>query len=71
MSADSKTPPSDQPIPVEHLTILRIDGFVRPLNVVSLREKMDEFGVVEQFWMNKVRSYAVVTVNIPFQTPLT
>ncbi|KAI9030229.1 hypothetical protein DFJ74DRAFT_463395 [Hyaloraphidium curvatum] len=39
---------------------LQISGFVRPLHIPSLRAKIEESGEVEEFWMDSVRSKAVV-----------
>jgi hypothetical protein len=43
--------------------IAKIDGFTRPLNIAALRQKAEEFGPMEQFWMNKIRSYALIIVS--------
>jgi len=40
---------------------LSIKGFKRPLQEAKVREKMESFGPVKHFWMNKTKSACLVT----------
>lgn len=42
---------------------VKIEGFVRPLNIIELKSKTEEFGTVQLFWMNKIRSFAILLVK--------
>lgn len=43
---------------------LQISGFTRPLHLPSLKGKLEEFGDVESFWIDNVRSKCVVLVGL-------
>ena len=42
---------------------VKIEGFVRPLNLNELKAKAEEFGTIQLFWMNKIRSFAILLVK--------
>jgi hypothetical protein len=48
----------------DSFSTLYLEKFVRPMNIESLKLKLGEFGPVEKFWMNRIRSSCLVTVYI-------
>eukprot|EP00475_Leptophrys_vorax_P041749 TRINITY_DN7879_c0_g1_i2.p1 TRINITY_DN7879_c0_g1~~TRINITY_DN7879_c0_g1_i2.p1 ORF type:complete len:415 (+),score=84.68 TRINITY_DN7879_c0_g1_i2:219-1463(+) len=50
----------DSSVDGSEFRIAKVDGFSRPLNIAALKLKTEEFGDVEQFWMDKIRSYALI-----------
>jgi hypothetical protein len=52
----------------EERLYVKIEGFVRPLNLIELKSKTEEFGTIQLFWMNKIRSFAILLVKNFFLT---
>ncbi|CAG8455185.1 13372_t:CDS:2 [Ambispora gerdemannii] len=50
------------PPPSEHepTSTLYIKNFVRPLTLTAVRTLLEQFGTIEYFWMNKIKSHCYV-----------
>ncbi|KAJ3270508.1 Eukaryotic translation initiation factor eIF-1 [Terramyces sp. JEL0728] len=66
---NTKRPIEDNlPLPkrtkVEESTIA-VHNFTRPLNIVELKSKLEDFGTVTFFWIDKIRSHCYATYETP------
>lgn len=51
-------------IPSETTRSLAITNFVRPLTVPQVTRMLAEFGEVEVFWMDSIKSHCYVTASL-------
>jgi hypothetical protein len=64
----NQTPVAAPPIAVENTSssngncILRVDNFMRPFPLVAAKALFEAHGVVVDFWLNSIRSTAIVQV---------
>lgn len=54
--------PAPKKARLEAFTAIHLEKFTRPLNMEALREKLSDYGEIEKFWMNKIRSISYIVV---------